>query len=145
MRVERIGSSSTKLAKVKEKPAANEASFSSLLSDKRDEADREKLDRMMEKIKEKGEELVDSRSLDILVNYKKMVREFVEQASSYAFQIVDRKGLSRIGRSKILKVVSQVDEALVKLTEEFIKEERNKLNLLQKIGQLGGLLTDIYV
>lgn len=145
MRIERVGSTSTKTSKVKEKLPAGQASFSSLLNDKKEDSDREKLDRMMEEIKEKGEELVDSRNIDILVNYKKMVKDFVEQASSFAFQIVDRKGLSRVGRSKILKIVSQVDEALVKITEEFIKEERNRLNLLQKIGQLGGLLTDIYV
>lgn len=145
MRVEKVGTSTTKTPKIKETPPANSASFSSLLNDKKESEDRERLDQMMRKIKEKGEELVDSRSLDILVNYKKMVKEFVEQASSFAFQVVDRKGLSRMGRSKILKIVSQVDEALVKITDEFIKEERNKLNLLQKIGQLGGLLTDIYV
>lgn len=145
MRVERVGAKSVNATKVKEKAPASSASFSSLLNEKKESEDREKLDKMMEKIKEKGEELVDSRNLDILVSYKKMVKDFVGQASAFAFQIVDRKGLSRMGRSKILKIISQVDEALVKLTEEFLKEERNKLNLLRKIGQLGGLLTDIYV
>lgn len=145
MRVEKISSSSSKVHKLKEKPPAGSASFSSFMHEKRDEQDREALGMMIKKIKEKGEELVDSRNLDILVNYKRMVKGFVEQAANYAFAIIDRKGMSRQGRSKILKIVSQIDESLVQITEDFLSEERNKLELLKKIGQLGGLLTDIYM
>ncbi len=145
MKVNKVTSPSTGVNNVKKKTDTPSSNFLNLMQDKKDKEKREELDKMMDEIKNKGKELVDSRSVELLVEYKKNVKEFVKTAVDFAFEIVDRKGRSRIGRSKILKVVSQIDEELVKLTDEFLAEERNRLNLLQKIGELGGLLTNIYV
>ncbi len=145
MKVNKVTSPSTGVHNVKKKSDTPNSSFLNLMQDKKDNEKREELDKMMDDIKNKGKELVDSRNVELLVEYKKNVKEFVKTAVEFAFEIVDRKGRSRIGRSKILKVVSQIDEELVKITDEFLAEERNRLNLLQKIGELGGLLTNIYV
>ncbi len=145
MKVNKVTSPTTGINNVKKKNDTPNTSFLDLMQDKKDHEKREELDKMMKKIEDKGKELVDSRSIELLVEYKKNVKEFVETAVEFAFEIVDRKGRSRIGRAKILKVVSQIDEELVKITDEFLAQERNKLNLLKKIGELGGLLTNIYV
>ncbi len=145
MKVQKVSSSNSNIKSVKKKTDTPGSSFLDLMHDKKDNQRRDELDKMMGKIKDKGEELVESRNIELLVEYKKSVKDFVESAVDFAFEIVDRKGRSRIGRAKILKIVSQVDEELVKITEEFLAEERNKLNLLKKIGELGGLLTNIYV
>ncbi len=145
MRVEKVSSTRASVKSVNKKSDTPNSSFSNLMQDKKDDEKREELDKMLGKIKDKGEKLVDSRNLDLLIEYKKSVKEFVNTAVEFAFEIVDRKGRSRIGRAKILKIVSQIDDELVKLTDEFLAEERNRLNLLAKIGELGGLLTNIYV
>ncbi len=145
MKVNKISSTATGVNSVKKKSDTPNTSFLDLMQDKKDNEKREELDKMMKKIEDKGKELVDSRNIELLVEYKKNVKEFVGTAVEFAFEIVDRKGRSRIGRAKILKVVSQIDEELVKITDEFLSQERNKLNLLKKIGELGGLLTNIYV
>ncbi len=145
MKVDKISGAKSNIKSVRKKTETPGSSFSSLMHDKKDAEKREQLDRMISEIKDKGEELVDSRNIELLVDYKKSVKEFVNTAVEFAFEIIDRKGKSRMGRSKILKIVSQVDEELVKITEEFLSEERSKLNLLEKIGELGGLLTNIYV
>lgn len=145
MKIDKIGSSAGKTRTVSKKSETAGSSFLNLMQDKKDAETRDELNKMLKKIKDKGEELVESKNIDLLVEYKKSVKDFVTGAVNFAFEVVDRKGRSRIGRAKILKIVSQIDDELVKITEEFLSEERNKLNLLRKIGELGGLLTNIYV
>ncbi len=145
MRVSKIDSGQSSVQNVKKKPDTPNSTFSNLMQDKKDDQKREELNQMLGEIKDKGEKLVDSRNLELLIEYKKSVKEFVNTAVEFAFEIIDKKGHSRIGRTKILKIVSQIDDELVKLTDEFIAEERNRLNLLAKIGELGGLLTNIYI
>ncbi len=145
MKVSRVTSATSKASAVKQKPNTSGSTFTDLMNEKKDEETKRQLDQMMKSIKAKGEELVDSKNLDLLVNYKKLVRDFVATAVEFAFEIIERKGRSRMGRAKILKVVSKIDDNLVQITEEFLSSERSKLKLLKKIGELGGLLTDIYI
>lgn len=121
------------------------ASFSDLMSDQRERRDREQLERMMLEIRKQGDQLVDAKHIEVLVQYKKMVKDFVSQAVEYAFAIEERRGLSRMGRSKVLKVVAQIDDQLVEITESFLAEERSRIKLLGKIGELQGLLMNLYV
>ncbi len=145
MRVNKVGPirNSSTVSKVK-KTDATETSFSSLLGEKKQEWTREELEHMMLDIKADGEKLVDERNIEVLVAYKKKIKSFVSKAVDYAFDIQDKKGLSRFGRGKILKIVSQIDDTLVELTENFLDEERARINMLDKIGELQGLLYNIY-
>ncbi|MDO4772910.1 MAG: YaaR family protein [Bacillota bacterium] len=145
MKIDKIGPSAGKTRTVSKKNETAGSGFLNLMQDRKDAETRDELNKMLKKIKDKGEELVESKNIELLVEYKKSVKDFVTGAVNFAFEVVDRKGRSRIGRAKILKIVSQIDDELVKITEEFLSEERNKLNLLRKIGELGGLLTNIYV
>lgn len=121
------------------------SSFTQLMDEKKDEKKREELHKLMDNIKQKGNELVDSKNVELLVNYKKMIKDFVSNAVEYAFEIQERKGFSRMGRTKILKIVSLIDESLVEITNDFLEQERNKINMLAKIGELNGLLMNIFV
>lgn len=147
MRVNKINQTSktSEFNKVSAKTTVEGSHFTQLMDEKRDEKRRDELNRLMDKIKEKGSELVDSKNVELLVNYKKMIKEFVSNAVEFAFEIQERKGFSRMGRTKILKIVSLIDESLVEITNGFLEQERNKINMLSKIGELNGLLMNIFV
>lgn len=138
-------SKSSEFNKVSTKSNVEGSHFTQLMDEKKDEKRREELHQLMDKIKEKGSELVDSKNVELLVNYKKMIKDFVSNAVEFAFEIQERKGFSRMGRTKILKIVSLIDESLVEITNGFLEQERNKINMLSKIGELNGLLTNIFV
>lgn len=120
------------------------SSFSSLMGERQESQTREELEQMMLAIKEEGEKLVDEKNIDILINYKKKIKSFVSKAVDFAFEIQDKKGITRFGRGKILKIVSQVDDVLVEITQQFLDEERNRIKLLARVGELQGLLYNIY-
>ncbi len=128
-----------------EKPRAVEgATFSALMGDRQQQQTREELEQLMKEIKADGEKLVDERNIEVLVDYKKKVRAFVSKAVDFAYDIKDKKGVTRFGRGKILKTVSLIDNTLDQLTREFLNEERARITMLENIGELQGLLYNIY-
>jgi uncharacterized protein YaaR (DUF327 family) len=144
VKVNKVTKSSAGPSKVNKAQAVAGTSFSDLMGDKRESDTREELEKLMNAIRAEGDKLVDAKNIEVLVHYKRMVKDFVSRAVDFAFEIQDRKGLSRFGRSKVLKVVSQIDESLVVITQEFLGEERNRIKLLSKIGELQGMLLNIY-
>lgn len=144
MKIDKVGRKQTTSVNQKQAPQAVGSKFQSLLGDKKEEQDREHLYAMMKAIKETGEKLADSKNIELLGQYKRMVKSFVSQAVDFAFEIQEKKGLSRFGRSKVLKIVSKIDDQLVEITDAFLLEERSRIKLLGKIGELQGMLLNIF-
>ncbi len=135
-------SKSTPTGKATVKPTV---SFSEMLSDKEDDHSREHLQQMMKDIESKGRELADKKTVELLVDYKQMIKGFVEEAVSFGLKVEERRGLSRRGRSKVLKVVATIDEKLIELTDAVLQQERKQISVLEKIGQIQGLLVNLFV
>lgn len=149
MKVNRMSKTSpTKVKKVgaKETNTVNKISFKELLDYAEDDSSqKEMLDQMMASINEKGQGLIESRTVESLFEYKDMVKGFVEEAVKFGLRIEERRGLSRSTRSKVLRVVSAVDEKLLELTDIIIAQEESKLKILQKVGEIQGMLVNIYL
>ncbi len=137
-------SANQSVGKVNRTANATGSQFSALMDGKKEDQTRQELEELMEDIKREGEKMIDDKNIDILVNYKKKIKSFVSKAVDFAFEIQDKKGLTRFGRGKILKVVAQIDDALVELTEQFLADERSRLKMLEKVGELQGMLYNIY-
>lgn len=106
--------------------------------------EREQLDEMLEDIRKKGRELSEKRDVEILIAYKEMVKSFVEEAVTLGLKVVERRGHGRAGRSKVMRMVSMIDEKMINLTEDLLKQEQSSIKLLSKIGEIEGLLLNIY-
>jgi len=52
--------------------------------------------------------------------------------------------LDRRGRHRVYGIVRLVDEALDDLAKELVKEEKDNLTILAKIGDIRGLILDIF-
>ena len=52
--------------------------------------------------------------------------------------------LDRKGRHRVYGIIRQVDKELDELAQELVKDEANHLDILAKIGQIEGLLLDIF-
>jgi uncharacterized protein YaaR (DUF327 family) len=145
MKVNAIKKGTNAASKVTKALPSVGSKFTDLLDDHSERNTKEQLEKMMLAIRKQGDQLVEAKNIEVLVQYKRMVKEFVSQAVDFAFEIQERKGLSRMGRSKVLKVVAQIDESLIAITDSFIAEERSRIKLLSKIGELQGLLMNLYV
>lgn len=120
-------------------------SFSEMLSDKEDDRSREHLYELMKKIENKGRELADKKTVELLLDYKNMIKGFIAEAVEFGLKVEEKRGLSRRGRAKVLKVVSTIDEKLIELTDEILNQEKRHIRVLEKIGQIQGLLVNLFV
>jgi uncharacterized protein YaaR (DUF327 family) len=148
MKINRVSKSGPSKMKTpaKEVDRVNKISFKELLDNAEDDhRQKEMLDEMMASIQEKGQGLIESRTVESLFEYKEMVKGFVEEAVAYGLRIEERRGLSRSTRSKVLRVVSAVDQKLLELTDIIIAQEESKIKILQKVGEIQGLLVNIYL
>lgn len=144
MKVSRVIKSTTTPGVHKTEPKGG-VSFSQLLGDKQEEHDQEHLKQMLKEIEKKGKQLTENRTVEVMLEYKEMIKGFIEQAVNFGLKVEERRGLSRSGRSRMMKVVSMVDEKLVELTDLILDQEKPQIQLLEKIGQLQGLLVNLFV
>jgi uncharacterized protein YaaR (DUF327 family) len=144
LKVENVKKVSTSKVEVKKIKEESSISFRELMSTRRSEIDVERLNRLIEDIDEQGKILSQSLTVEDLRNYKNKVKEFISEAVKYGLRVQQSRGFNRGGRIRIHKTVQKVDEKLLELTDAVISKEEKGLKVLTLVGQIRGLLLDIY-
>lgn len=136
----------TNTERIAPKKAMDEASvsFREVMSTRRDEMDAERLNKLMEDVDEQGKILAESMTVDDLRDYKKKVKEFLSEAVKYGLKLQQSRGFNRGGRMRIYKTVQKVDEKLLELTDAVINKQEKGIKVLSLIGEIRGLLVDVY-
>lgn len=136
----------TTLDKTKAKPeiAKEKTSFTEVMASKRTDLVMAKLQKLMEDIEDQGSVLSESQTVDDLRRYKKLVREFLDESVKNALAIEERRGFNRRGRTKIYKVVAEVDKKLLELTDAVLQKQEKGLRILDLVGEIKGLLINVY-
>lgn len=144
MDVQKVGRSN--LNRVDQKKTGTEAkvSFQEVMQRGRDNSQYERLNNLMIKIDDQGKTLSESRTIDELRKYKQLVKEFMDDAVKLGLSLEERKGFNRRGRTKVYKIVREVDQKLLDLTNAVIKDQKKGLDILGMVGEIRGLLVNIY-
>ncbi len=144
MDVQRVGRANLNKAEAKKTGPQASVSFSELMQKGRDEQAYAKLDKLMRDIDDQGKVLSESRTVDDLRKYKALVKEFMEDAVKLGLSLEERRGFNRRGRTKIYKIVKEVDRKLLDLTDSVLKKEKKGLDILDMVGEIKGLIVNIY-
>lgn len=123
----------------------NELSFREVIDKKTGEFNLERTQIQLLDITESGKKLASKRTIENLFDYKKKVKNFLDETLKSGLDLNKRDGFRRGGSSRLLKMVSKVDDKLIDLTDELINGENSRLNLLRLVGEIEGLLLNIYV
>jgi uncharacterized protein len=149
--------------KKKPKKSTKAPIFSSLLSEASENADREevgnlmalseKLDlapeRALDEIHDIGEKLKKNPSLTLVKEYRQAVGTFVRYVIRKGFVLEKQKlkGFKvlklRPGEQPELTVVRIVDKKLNELARQVLKNQKEQLEILQKIDEIQGILVDL--
>jgi uncharacterized protein YaaR (DUF327 family) len=122
---------------------ASPKSFADVLKQHNGKADLDQLNRMLRQIQLQGERLSRSLTIRELRDYKRLVKQFLEHTVRAGIGLKTTTGWDRRGRSKRYKILEEIDRKLVELGEEMLSEEAGKIELLQKIGEIRGLLINL--
>lgn len=144
MEVNRVSKTRMNRVEKKEEIASASVSFTEVMGKKREDLLHEKMTKMMQDIEDQGKVLAESRTVDDLKKYKKMVKEFMEDAVNNGLKLEEQRGFNRRGRTKVYKIVKEVDSKLIDLTNAVLQKEKSGLDILNMVGEIKGLLINIY-
>ncbi|MFJ7855204.1 YaaR family protein [Peribacillus frigoritolerans] len=102
------------------------------------------LNRLIGDIEGAGQRLVWSRTFRELAKYKALVKRFVKEAVEYGLELKKSTSWNEYGQSRPLKTVETIDAKLVELSEEILNKEKSSLEILEIIGEIKGLLINLY-
>ena len=75
--------------------------------------------------------------------YRSLVKEFMNEVVTHSHQFSRENFLDRRGRHRVYGIVRLVDKNLDDLARELVKDEKDNLTILNKVGEIQGLLLDI--
>lgn len=105
----------------------------------------EQLTRLLGDISTAGDRVAKSRSLRELARFKRLVKKFMEETVQFGIESKQSHTWNRFGEGRRLKIVETIDEQLVQFAEDLLNEERETIDLLDKIGEIKGLLINLYM
>jgi len=142
--VNKIGRTVFERIKGKQDVPSESISFAELMQKKRDEANMEKVNKLIQDIEDQGKVLAETSTVEELLKYKKLVKEFIDDTVKNGLAMEERRGFNRRGRTKIYKMITEVDKKLLELTDAVIKKEEKGLRILDLVGEIKGLLINVY-
>ncbi len=144
MEVNRVNKTSISRVAFKEAGAKDSISFDAVMDKKWADLTLESLNQKMKEIENQGSKLVESRTVDNLRKYKKLVKEFLNDVVKNGLQLKEERGFNQYGSSRLYKLVKEVDRKLVDLTDTVLNKEVKGLDLLGMVGEIKGMLINLY-
>jgi len=117
--------------------------FKEKLENLKQEQIRDELKTLFSKIESQTSKLQDRLFIEDLVEYKKLVRDFLDISVNNSHIFYKENSLDRRGRHRIYSIVKKVDTELDELTKDFLDIENNRLRILNRLDDIKGLLLDI--
>ena len=113
--------------------------FGQAQQDNRDEH----MKKALKEIDEKAELLKERVDIRDFIEFKSKVKDFLDYVVKNSHHYLKENKLSRGGSYHIFGVISKVNEEVEELAKEFLKDEKDKLKIIERISGIEGLLLDI--
>lgn len=104
----------------------------------------EKLKFLLADIDETGQKLLKIRTVDILATYKDLIKIFLKEVLQNMYLLKEEKHFDPKGKHKVLVMVQNVNKSLEDLVKMVLDKHTDNLTLLEKIGEIKGMLIDLY-
>lgn len=102
------------------------------------------LTHMMEEITMQGDKLAKHRDIKDMKRYRTLVKDFLNEVVNRSHAFARENFLDRKGRHRVYGIIRLIDKNLDELAQELVKDEKDNLEILNKIGEIRGLLLDIF-
>lgn len=123
----------------------NNQSFDQIVQSKTKQLDQLEIQNLMKEIVIQGEKLAHLRTFRDLAKFKRLVKGFLEKTVYNGLELKKSHHFSFDGRSQKLAIIDEVNAKLLELTEGIMDEEKKTVNLLGMIGEIKGLLINLYM
>jgi uncharacterized protein YaaR (DUF327 family) len=129
---------------VREVQRRSPASFEQELSQHRQTDGRLKMQEILQQLDNVASRLHRSLSVSDLMLYKRLVKDFLKEASAQAYLLKQEQGRSRRGRA-LLVTIQTVDQEIEKMLDDFIQGKPEPVEVLEGLDKIRGILVDLMI
>ncbi|WP_026496267.1 MULTISPECIES: YaaR family protein [unclassified Butyrivibrio] len=104
----------------------------------------ERLNLMMQDIVQQGKQISKKNDIRDMQRYRFLIKDFLNEVVTRSHAFSRENFLDRRGRHRVYGIIRLIDENLDELAQELVKDEKDNIQILAKIGQIQGLLLDIF-
>lgn len=104
----------------------------------------DRLNLMMEEIVMQGDKITKRMDVKDMRRYRTLIKDFMNEIVNRSHKFSRENFLDRRGRHRVYGIVRLVDQKLDELAQELMKEEKDEIAILAKVGEIRGLLLDIF-
>jgi len=127
------------------RPSANNTNeFLKTFQSQMHQVKEQEFQQLMKDITAQGNKLARFRSFRDLAKFKRMVKGFLQKAIKEGMGLERSHSFGLDGQTRQLTIVKNIDEKLLELTEEVMNQEKKTVDILGLIGEIKGLLINIY-
>ena len=126
------------------KTSQADGSFKFILASNVEDAElNSRLNQLMTQITEQGERIAKHTDIADMKRYRELVKDFMNEVVNRSHEFSRENFLDRRGRHRVYGIVKLVDKNIDDLATELLKDEKDNLTILSKVGEIRGLLIDI--
>ena len=103
-----------------------------------------RLNLMMEEIVMQGDKIVKRMDVKDMKKYRTLIKEFMNEIVNNSHKFSRENFLDSRGRHRVYGIIRLVDKKLDELAQELMKDERDSISILAKVGEIRGLIMDIF-
>lgn len=131
----------TETSKVTQSDGSFKFTLASAISDAELQA---RVDALLKDITVQGERIARHMDIRDLKKYRGLIKDFLNEVVYRSHKFSRENFLDRRGRHRVYGIIRLIDENLDALAEELVAEEKDHLAILSRIGEIEGLLLDIF-
>ncbi|MFD0962151.1 YaaR family protein [Paenibacillus chungangensis] len=114
--------------------------FAEVMMQKDTERTQEELQQKFLDLQRQGERLGRHMTVRELKLYREMVKRFLEDTLRRGVGLKEVRGFDRRGRVKRYKLLDEIDAILISMAEDMLHTEEGRIDLLNKMGEIRGIL-----
>jgi uncharacterized protein len=139
-----LGVSQERFVPVRER-GKESPSFQKVFQDTQFDLTQDRLQSLLKELDQNANRLSTSQSVKDLLAYKQSIQEFLKEVVQKGYSLEEYRHFHSGGRDKRLKIIKQIDEQLIKLSDQVMEKQTASVDLLKTIGEIKGLLVNLYM
>lgn len=102
-----------------------------------------KVDALLNDITAQGNRIAQHMDIRDMKAYRSLIKDFLNEVVYRSHKFSRENFLDRKGRHRVYGIIRLIDSNLDELATELVKDEKDHIDILARIGEIRGLLLDI--
>jgi uncharacterized protein len=120
-------------------------SFQQIFQETQFDLTQDRLQSLLKTLDQNGNRLAASQTVKDLMLYKQSIQDFLKEVVQNGYSLEEYRSFQGGGREKKLKIIKKMDEQLIQLSEQVMEKQTSAVDLLKTIGEIKGLLVNLYM